>query len=55
MSELKTRPASRPFHSKSVNLLMNRGLKKLGLQLERRKAPVEMLIIDNVEKTPIEN
>jgi uncharacterized protein (TIGR03435 family) len=31
------------------------GLKKLGLQLERRKAPVEMLVIDNLEKTPIEN
>ncbi|HLK69488.1 MAG TPA: TIGR03435 family protein [Bryobacteraceae bacterium] len=31
------------------------GLKKLGLQLERRKAPVEMLVIDNVEKTPTEN
>ena len=31
------------------------GLKKLGLQLERRKAPVEMLIIDNLEKTPSEN
>jgi uncharacterized protein (TIGR03435 family) len=31
------------------------GLKKLGLQLERRKAPVEMLVIDNLEKTPSEN
>jgi bla regulator protein blaR1 len=31
------------------------GLKKFGLQLERRKAPVEMLVIDNLEKTPIEN
>jgi uncharacterized protein (TIGR03435 family) len=31
------------------------GLKKLGLQLERRKAPVEVLVIDNLEKTPIEN
>ncbi len=30
-------------------------LKKFGLQLERRKAPVEMLVIDNLEKTPIEN
>jgi uncharacterized protein (TIGR03435 family) len=30
------------------------GLKKLGLQLERRKAPVEVLVIDNLEKTPIE-
>jgi uncharacterized protein (TIGR03435 family) len=31
------------------------GLKKLGLQLERRKAPVEMLVIDNLAKTPSEN
>jgi bla regulator protein blaR1 len=31
------------------------GLKKLGLQLERRKAPVELLVIDNLEKTPSEN
>jgi len=31
------------------------GLKKFGLQLERRKAPVEMLVIDNLEKTPTEN
>ena len=28
------------------------GLKKLGLQLERRKAPVEVLVIDNLEKAP---
>ncbi len=27
----------------------------LGLKLEPRKAPVEQLIIDHVEKTPIEN
>jgi uncharacterized protein (TIGR03435 family) len=31
------------------------GLKKLGMQLERRKAPVEVLVIDTVEKTPSEN
>lgn len=31
------------------------GLKKLGLQLEPRKAPVEMLVIDRLEKTPTEN
>jgi len=40
------------------NALLNaarNGLKKLGLQLERRKAPVEMLVIDKLEKTPIEN
>jgi uncharacterized protein (TIGR03435 family) len=31
------------------------GLKKFGLQLERRKAPVEMLVIDNLEKAPTGN
>jgi uncharacterized protein (TIGR03435 family) len=31
------------------------GLKKFGLQLERRKAPVEVLVVDNLEKTPSEN
>jgi uncharacterized protein (TIGR03435 family) len=27
----------------------------LGLKLERQKVPVEMLVIDHVEKTPTEN
>jgi len=31
------------------------GLKKLGLELERRKAPVEVLVIDHLEKTPTDN
>ncbi len=31
------------------------GLKKLGLQLEPRKAPVELFVIDHLEKTPTEN
>jgi len=30
-------------------------IEKLGLKLEARKAPVETLIIDNIEKTPTEN
>ncbi|MFZ0961971.1 MAG: TIGR03435 family protein, partial [Terriglobia bacterium] len=30
-------------------------VKKLGLKLEPRKAPVEQLVIDHVEKTPTEN
>jgi uncharacterized protein (TIGR03435 family) len=33
----------------------NDGLRKFGLQLERRKGPVEMLFVDHVEKTPTEN
>jgi uncharacterized protein (TIGR03435 family) len=30
-------------------------VKALGLRLEQRKAPIEQLVIDRVEKTPIEN
>jgi bla regulator protein blaR1 len=30
-------------------------LKKLGLELERRKAPIEVLVIDNLEKSPTGN
>jgi uncharacterized protein (TIGR03435 family) len=33
----------------------NDGLRKLGLQLERRKGPVETLVVDRVEKTPTAN
>ena len=32
-----------------------RSVQALGLKLERRKAPVERLIVDHIEKTPIEN
>jgi uncharacterized protein (TIGR03435 family) len=28
---------------------------QLGLKLERRKGPVDLLVIDHMEKTPIEN
>jgi uncharacterized protein (TIGR03435 family) len=31
------------------------GVKKLGLQLEQRKAPVEVLVVDHLEKAPTEN
>jgi bla regulator protein BlaR1 len=31
------------------------GLKKLGLHLERRKAPIEVLVVDHLEKAPTEN
>ena len=33
----------------------NNGLRKFGLQLERREGPVEMLFVDHVEKTPTDN
>jgi uncharacterized protein (TIGR03435 family) len=33
----------------------NDGLRKLGLQLEHRKGPVETLVVDHVEKTPTGN
>jgi len=28
---------------------------QLGLRLERRKAPVEIVVVDHIEKTPTEN
>jgi len=39
----------------AVLKVFNDGLRKLGLQLERRKGPVENLIVDRVEKTPSGN
>lgn len=33
----------------------NTGLQKLGLRLEPRKAPLETIVVDRVEKTPTEN
>jgi uncharacterized protein (TIGR03435 family) len=33
----------------------NAGLRKLGLQLEHRKGPVETLFVDHLEKTPTRN
>jgi uncharacterized protein (TIGR03435 family) len=32
-----------------------KGLQALGVKLESRKAPLEVLVIDSVSKTPIEN
>jgi uncharacterized protein (TIGR03435 family) len=32
-----------------------KALKKLGLQLEPRKVPVEKIVIDRLEETPTEN
>lgn len=40
--------------SASLDSLFN-SVEKLGLKLEPRKAPVEMLVIDHIEKTPTEN
>jgi uncharacterized protein (TIGR03435 family) len=43
--------ASDPGGSSSVFA----SVKKLGLKLEPRKAPVEQLVIDHLEKTPTED
>jgi uncharacterized protein (TIGR03435 family) len=32
-----------------------KGLQAMGLKLELRKAPLEVLVIDSASKTPIEN
>jgi uncharacterized protein (TIGR03435 family) len=42
-------------HDEAVRTAFNDGLAKLGLRLERRKAAVEILVVDRVDKTPTEN
>jgi len=39
----------------STSQAVNEGLRKLGLQLERRKGSVEILVVDQAAKTPSEN
>ena len=38
-----------------VSVLQDALPKQLGLRLEARKMPIEMLVIDHVEKSPVEN
>jgi uncharacterized protein (TIGR03435 family) len=39
----------------SVVQAFNDGLRKVGLELQRRKAPVEILVVDTLQKTPTAN
>jgi len=39
----------------TIRALFNDGLRKLGLQLELRKAPVDSIVVDHVEKMPTGN
>ena len=58
LTDLRNAPrsADRPADTGAMVLdRFNSGLRKLGLQLERRKGPVETVIVDRVEKTPTEN
>jgi uncharacterized protein (TIGR03435 family) len=49
-----TSPVSEASDPGGVSTLFD-SVKKLGLRLEPRKAPVEQVVIDHVEKTPTEN
>jgi uncharacterized protein (TIGR03435 family) len=46
--------ALRMLSGSSGDSLLN-ALEKLGLKLENRKAPLEVLVIDHIEKAPTEN
>jgi uncharacterized protein (TIGR03435 family) len=48
-------PATAASDPSGVGSSVNDSVKKLGLKLEPRKAPVEELIIDHAEKTPTED
>ena len=51
--EPRHRPRRHPIRVEARRVFAS--VKKLGLKLEPRKAPVEQLVIDHVEKTPTEN
>jgi uncharacterized protein (TIGR03435 family) len=47
--------ADRPAASEPAGVSLRDSLKRLGLKLDRRKLPVERLVIDSVERTPAPN
>jgi uncharacterized protein (TIGR03435 family) len=54
-AELRAHPADLDVLRDAQVMVVQDGLKKLGLQLEPRKAPVELFVIDRLEKMPTEN
>ena len=48
----ETNPAAEPAEGPSLSTAVQ---KQLGLKLERRKGPVEMLVVEHIEKTPLPN
>src|SRR5262249_361337 len=50
--EMMTQPHS---ESDMIPIAISAIQEQLGLKLESRKVPVEILVIDRVEKTPVEN
>jgi len=47
--------AGRTGHIDPLDIMQTALQKELGLKLESRKAPVEMLVVDHLEKSPTEN
>ena len=48
-------PAASAPDSQSSPSLMTALQEQLGLKLDQRKGPVDLLVIDHLEKTPVEN
>jgi uncharacterized protein (TIGR03435 family) len=56
LAVLKPNPDRQPGEVEDLALhAFNEGLWKLGLQLERRKVPVPILVVDRVERMPTQN
>jgi uncharacterized protein (TIGR03435 family) len=54
-AEIRANPGDSNVRQEAQFRVVQDGLKKLGLQLELRKLPVELFVIDRLEKTPTGN
>lgn len=55
IAEIRAHPGDPSAVQDGQLRMVQDGLKKLGLQLEPRKAPVEIIVIDRLQKTPAQN
>ena len=55
MSGIGISQAGIPWDAPDLSAGITRALQKIGMRLEQRKLPVEMIVVDHVEKAPTEN
>ena len=51
----RTDPNNPTASDPTGNSTIFKSMEKLGLKLERSKAPIDMIVVDHIEKTPTDN